>query len=248
MALSGGGARAFAHAGALQALDEAGIKPDILAGVSAGAVTAVLYSAGKKPREIVEMFADATFASLCEISVPKNGFFGMEGFKKLLQKNLGVERIEDLPIPTVVCATDMDHAEPVAFSSGPLLTLVSASCSIPIVFKPVRYNGTRYIDGGVLHNLPAWAIRDKCKYLLGFNCSPVPRRSYKDTLLDIAQASYNLAVKTNTLPDMALCDLAIDMPQIAGYKVFNLKEINKVYKKGYDITLKTLKENGFKIT
>lgn len=247
LALSGGGARGFAHAGALQALDEAGLKPDIIAGVSAGSVAAVLYAAGVQPREIVDIFADASFSKLCEISVPKNGFFSMEGFKKLLGKHVGCERLEDLPIPTIVCATDMDRGEPIAFDQGPLTTLVSASCSIPIIFKPVKYNGSRLIDGGVLHNLPSWAIREKCKYLLGFNVSPLPKRKYKDTLLDIAQASYNLAVKTNTIPDMALCDLAVSMQQIADYKVFNLREINKVFKQGYEITRRALQDNGFKI-
>ena len=100
----------------------------------------------------------------------------MDGFKKFLKKQIKYERIEDLPIPALICATDLDNNRPVAFSEGSIVDCVAASCSIPIVFKPVRINGVTYVDGGVLANLPAWALRDSCKYVIGINCSPVPRR------------------------------------------------------------------------
>ncbi|MBD5185812.1 MAG: patatin-like phospholipase family protein [Bacteroidales bacterium] len=245
IAFSGGGARGFAHAGAIKAFEEMGLKPDIVAGVSAGSVVCALYAGGLKPEQMVEIFSNQKFSDLCQLSVPKDGFFTMDGFKQLISRNVVYPTIESLPLPTVICATDMDNGKPVAFESGALPERVAASCSIPIIFKPVKIDGVRYIDGGVLHNLPAWAIRDRCKYLIGLNCSSLPKRKYKDTLLDIAQASYNLAVKSNTWSDMELCDLAIDMPEIASYKVFNLKEINHVFRQGYALTKKALLENGF---
>lgn len=74
LALSGGGARGFAHVGALYAMDELGIKPDIIAGVSAGSIAGSMYSAGLKPLEIMKLFMKAKFTDFCEISVPKDGF------------------------------------------------------------------------------------------------------------------------------------------------------------------------------
>lgn len=245
VAFSGGGARGFAHAGALKALAEFGIRPDIVAGVSAGSVVAVMHAAGLVPEQIVEVFNGLKFTDLCEIGVPKNGFFSMDGFRKFIATNVGYENIESLPLPTVICATDMDNGQAVAFEKGNLAERVSASCSIPVIFKPVKINGTRYIDGGVLHNLPAWAIRERCKYLIGLNCSVLPKRKYKDTLLDIANASYNLATKSNVWQDAAKCDLMINMDDIAQYKVFNLKETKRVFRQGYEATKMTLFENGF---
>ena len=139
LVLSGGGARGFAHAGALQALEEVGLKPDIIAGVSAGSVVTAMYASGMAPEEIVKVFADAKFGDFAELGVPRDG------------------------------ATDLDNNKPVDFTEGPLFDCVAASCSIPIIFKPVRINGITYVDGGVLANLPAWALRDKCKYLIGIN-------------------------------------------------------------------------------
>ena len=246
VALSGGGARGFAHCGALLALEEMGIRPDIMAGVSAGSVVTALYGAGMRPEEIVKAFADVKFGDLAEFTIPRDGFFSIVGLRNFLRKNIPYADIADIPFPTVICATDIDNNAPVAFRKGDPVECVAASCAIPIVFKPVKINGITYVDGGVLANLPAWALRDQCKYVIGINCSPLPRRGEPRTILDIAQRTYDLLVKTNSIPQMKLCDLAITLNDIARYRVFNLKEINRVFRVGYDITCQTLLNAGFK--
>lgn len=245
LVLSGGGARGFAHAGALLALEEVGIRPDIIAGVSAGSVVTAMYASGMEPEKIVSAFVNVKFSDFAEIGVPRDGFFSMDGFKKFLKRNIPYERIEELPMPAVICATDLDNNKPVAFTEGKIVDCVAASCSIPIVFKPVKINGVTYVDGGVLANLPAWALRDRCKYLIGINCSPVPRRGKPSSIMDIAHRTYDLLVKNNSLPQMELCDLAISIDDIASYKVFNLKEIKRVFRSGYDNTLSALLSAGF---
>lgn len=245
LVLSGGGARGFAHAGALLALEEVGIKPDIIAGVSAGSVVTAMYASGMTPDDIVASFADVKFGDFAELGVPRDGFFSMDGFKKFLKRNISYERIEDLPMPAVICATDLDNNRPVAFTEGKIVDCVAASCSIPIVFKPVKINGVTYVDGGVLANLPAWALRDQCKYLIGINCSPLPRRGKPSSIMDIAHRTYDLLVKNNSQPQMELCDIAISIDDIASYKVFNLKEIKRVFRTGYDTTLSSLLSAGF---
>lgn len=245
VALSGGGARGFAHAGALKALAEMGLKPDIVAGVSAGSVVTALYAGGNDPDKILELFSGIKFTDFAEIGVPHDGFFSMDGFKKFLRKNIPYENIEQLPLPAVICATDLDNGVPVGFTSGAIAERVAASCSIPIIFKPVKIDGTTYVDGGVLHNLPSWALRDKCKYLIGINCSPMPRRGKPKTIMEVAHRTYDLMAKTNAIPDMKLCDLAIQVSDIASYKVFNLREIKRVFHAGYAATMTALQENGF---
>lgn len=245
LVLSGGGARGFAHAGALLALEEMGIKPDIIGGVSAGSVVTVMYASGMRPEEIVKVFADAKFGDFAELAVPRDGFFSMDGFRKFLRKHVPYDDISELPLPSVVCATDLLGNKAVAFSEGNIAECVSASCSIPIVFKPVKIGGVTYVDGGVVANLPAWALRDKCKYLIGINCSPMPRRGKPKSILDIAQLTYDILVKNNSQAQMQLCDLAISINDIAKYNVFNLKEINRVFRSGYDNTMLALLNAGF---
>ncbi len=241
IALSGGGARGFAHVGVLQALEELGIMPSIIAGVSAGSIVAVLYASGMKAADISKEFDRLSMGDLTELAVPKNGFFKFSKLKDFLRKRLSVTMLEELPIKTVVCATDFDNCRPKAFETGAISDCVAASCSIPIVFQPVKIDGITYVDGGVLRNLPAWAIRDKCDVLIGVNVSPMPGTKYKNSLLDIASRSYDIMSRGNATEDLAMCDIAIQPQGISELNVFNIKPKNKVIKSGYDEAMTVIK-------
>lgn len=93
LALSGGGARGFAHLGAIKALDGVGLKPDIIAGVSAGSVVATMYSAGIRPDEVFEKFSSAKFSDFCEFNVPRTGFFNLGRFRKFIEDNVPYRNI-----------------------------------------------------------------------------------------------------------------------------------------------------------
>ena len=232
LALSGGGVRGFAHLGALYAMEELGIKPDIIAGVSAGAVVASLYGSGMTPLDIMKQFYYHKFTDFCKVCLPREGFLNMDGFRKFLTDNLLVERIEECP--TVICATDIAASEPVQWREGEIADRVCASCAMPIVFNPVTINDVDYVDGGVLHNLPAWAIRDECEILIGMNVSPIIRsKNYTGSLMDIATRTYHLMARVNSQTDAAMCDVVISTDSIADLRVFNLKEKERIFKSGY---------------
>lgn len=243
--LSGGGARGFAHIGAMRALRDYGLIPDIIAGVSAGSVVAAFYSAGllNDPNDdpLLNLFSNAKFRNFAEMHVPRESFFSLERFRKIIERTLPYKNIEDLPIKTLVCATDIDSGTKVAFSEGPMAERIVASCSIPIVFDPVIIDGRRYVDGGVLRNLPAWAIRHQCDYLIGINCSP----SYTPdepagNILEIAHRSYSLMAKNNVVPDLEMCDLIISLSETAKHQVFSLKDLQQLELSGYRTAVATL--------
>lgn len=242
LALSGGGAKGFAHIGVLLAMERFGIKVDILSGVSAGSIAAVLYGAGLTPKEMLDCFLDfEKFTDFTEWAVPKSGFLKLNKFCKILDSWLPVKNLEEMKIPTIVCATDFDHGKSVGWSSGEIVPRVAASCSIPIVFKPVIINGVHYVDGGVLRNLPAWAIRDHCDRLYGSNCSPLNRDfRYKASIVDIATRSYQLATKANTLQDLNLCDYIITTPKMAQMKTFDISQMRKIALMGYEAACRVL--------
>lgn len=241
LALSGGGVRGFAHLGALYAMDELGIKPDVIAGVSAGALAGAMYASGIAPMDVMKVFMTTRFTDFCEIKVPRNGFFNMDGFKRFLDANLACRNIEDCRVPLCVCATDLDAGVPVQWRRGAMTERVMASCAIPIMFAPVRIDGVCYVDGGVVHNLPAWAIRNECDHLIGVNVSPLLRsRSANTSLIDIATRSYHLMTRNNVLPDLELCDTVISTDSIADVKVFQLNEKELAFKSGYKAARKVL--------
>lgn len=245
IALSGGGARGFAHAGALMAIEEAGLRPDVIAGVSAGSVVAVLYAGGVKPLKMANLFARTGFRDFAELNFGKGGLFRIDKFADFILSALGGPvNIEDLDIPVYIGATNLDEGKPAYFSRGAIAPRMMASCSIPIVFKPVEIDGVHYVDGGVLRNHPAWILRDKCETLIGINVSPLRTKRKYTSLIDVALRTYNLMAKANQAQDMALCDVSVQTPELASYAVFDLKHIKNVFVSGYIHTRAALRKAG----
>lgn len=247
VALSGGGARGFAHAGALMAIEEAGLKPDIVAGVSAGSVVAVLYAAGIKPADIPAVFTSDKFSSYTSLNLRGGALLNPKRFRDIVVKAIRpATRLEELALPVYLGVTDFDNVQAVEFHTGEIGPRMMASCSIPIVFPPVEIDGVSYVDGGLLRNHPAWIIRDKCDYLIGINCSPVPatmKRASK-SLLQVAMRTYHVLLRSNQFRDMALCDLSIETPEIARYSEFDLTNIQAVVRSGYIHTRRALRDAG----
>lgn len=246
VAFSGGGARGFAHLGAIRALHDFGLVPDIVAGVSAGSVVAALYAAGVSEDKILELFRSSKFSSFAEVVVPRDGMFRLTRFMNAIESLLPCRNIEELPIPTVICATNIDNGTKHAFTSGRIAERVVASCSIPIVFEPVEIDGVHYVDGGVLHNLPAWALRHQCERLIGLNCSPrEPMDTPATSIVDVAKRTFSIMAKNNVYTDLELCDLAVDLTEVADHQVFDLSSLELLVEAGYLATLRTLEASRF---
>ena len=242
IAFSGGGAKGFSHIGVLMAFEHFGMLPNVLSGVSAGAIAATLYGAGLSPHEMIECFTEASrFADFTEWSLPKKGFLKLDRFGKLLESWLPVRNLEEMKIPTVICATDIEHGKSVGWGKGEIVPRVLASCSIPIIFNPVKINGVAYVDGGVLRNLPAWAIRDYCRILYGSNCTPLSQKyDKKGGLIEVAYRTFQLMMKANMPQDLRMCDYVITSPILTEVGTFDLSSINKGVTAGYDATCRVL--------
>lgn len=244
IALSGGGAKGFSHIGVLKAFDSFDIRLSVVSGVSAGSIAATLYSAGLSPEDMIECFSEANkFQDFTQWTLPREGFLKLKRFSRLLEEWLPVKNLEDLAIPTVVCATDFDNGKSTGWTKGEIVPRVIASCSIPIVFHPVKINNVHYVDGGVLRNLPAWAIRDYCTTLFGSNCSPLNRQyTYTNSVIGIAIRSYQLMSKANMLQDLKMCDYVISPTPISQVGTFELSSMKKAVTLGYDAACRVLEE------
>lgn len=236
LVLSGGGARGFAHVGALKVMDEMGIRPNVISGTSAGSLIGVLYADGYTPDEIIELFSSLNFSDLAEITIPRSGFFKITRFRNFLKKVLRSRRLEDLEIPVMVTATDLDHGKSRTFTSGSIVDTVCASCSIPVLFSPVIIDDVHYVDGGVLRNFPVTPIRSLCDIIIGVNVNPMVAKDYKKTIIGIAERSYGFIFKSNTLADMKLCDILIQTKEIIEYNIFDIESLREIATCGYQDT------------
>lgn len=233
IALSGGGIKGLCHAGVLKALEEHDIFPEIISGVSAGAVVGAFYADGFSPDEIAALFEDISFRKMTNIQIPEGGFFRIDAFENFLKKTLRTKKIEDLKIPLKIVATDLDKGRSVIFSKGNLVDALIASSTIPILFSPKKINGTHFVDGGVLKNFPVSVIRDECEKIIGINASPMVADEYKLNVLNVAARIYHFMFKANIIADKELCDLLIEPVDMANYDTFDVEKGREIYELGY---------------
>ena len=245
VAFSGGGAKAAAHCGALQAMKEYGIQPEVVSGTSAGALVAVLYASGFTPKQMVETFQGLNFfKDIVTPHVPKGGLFDSRPLLELIRKKLPYSRMEELPIPTYIVASDIKHGVPKIFTKGEIAPRVVASCSIPVIFQPICINGVHYIDGGAFQNLPVSAIRQKCEKVIALNLNHLEEDKYKNALMSVAYRSFMMMMTTNVAADTAQADLFVEL-DTCGCMAYDMSKIESLFFRGYESTVKVLEAKGY---
>jgi NTE family protein len=159
LALGGGAALGWAHIGALRALEEAGIVPDVVAGTSMGAIVGAAWLCGAL--DALEGIARSmSWQRLVAFADPKLGAPGLlrgDAIVRELVRHFGSRRIEDLPRPFVAVAADLISGTEVEIREGPLELAVRASFSVPGVFLPVGRKGQLLVDGGLVNPIPVTA-------------------------------------------------------------------------------------------
>ncbi len=175
VALGGGGLRGLAHIGVLQAMEEAQIPINALAGTSMGGIIAGLYAAGVPIAKIEEVGTKMTLLDLATPDPNRHGLIGHAKMHQLFADVIGSDSITfaDLKVPTAMIAADLETGEMVVLSEGPLIPAMLATSAFPIVFGPVYHQGHWLVDGGVLNNLPFDIVRQLgADRVIGVNTPP----------------------------------------------------------------------------
>lgn len=241
LVLSGGGTRGFAHLGALKAMEENGIKPDIISGVSAGAIVGALYADGKDAEKAFNAIVSKNLFKFVRLIIPKMGLVKMSGFERTLNKSLHAKRFEDLQIPLIVHAVNINTVEHTQFQEGNLIEAVKASSSIPVLFPPVNINGYQYLDGGIVNNFPVEPLVDNCEKIIGINVNPLGREDNIDSLKKIAIRSFHLTMRNHARSRKDKCDLYIEPEEVQHYGVMDLSSARAVFDLGYKKATEALK-------
>jgi len=161
LVLGSGGARGLAHIGAIEALQERGYKVTSVSGCSMGSIIAGMFCAGKL-REAKEWFLSVDrqrILQLTDFSITGNSLVKGSKVIKALQDIVPECKIESLPIPLTLVASDLLTTDEVIFREGSLFEAMRASISIPLFFQPVQWQGRLLVDGGILNPLPLRQIQ-----------------------------------------------------------------------------------------
>ena len=203
LALGGGAARGFAHVGVIQVLEEAGIRPALVSGTSAGSLVAAFYASGKNGlqlQQIAETMDEATFADWM-LPIFNRGFLRGDALAKYVQQQVAGRKIEDMTLPLGIVATDLNSGLGVLFQRGDTATAVRASSAIPAVFLPVKIAGREYVDGGLVSPVPVrYARQMGADLVIAVDISSAPEvNAASDTLQILLQTFTIMAKSINTL-------------------------------------------------
>ena len=189
LALGGGGAKGLAHIPMLEALDERGVKPHLIAGTSIGAIIGALYAAGQSGaaiRALVEQFLikrgqaaagliplprSLRWLDFIDPDLGNGGLLDGADFIAYLGEIMRVRRFRDLDIGLKVVAAELWSGEQVVLDSGRLLPAIQASMALPGVFAPVQHGKRQLVDGGIANPLPYDLLLDECDLVIAIDVS-----------------------------------------------------------------------------
>lgn len=169
LVLGAGGARGYAHIGAIEELLASGFAIRAIAGSSMGALIGGIYAAGRLDvyRDWVRPLRRVDVLRMLDWTLSGGGFIKGDKLVEVLKHLIGDVAIDDLPIDYTAVAVDLDTQREVWLSSGPLFDAIRASIAVPAVFRPHRYQGHLLVDGGLLNPLPvAPTLRDLTDYII----------------------------------------------------------------------------------
>jgi NTE family protein len=160
LVLGSGGARGYAHIGAIEVLEQAGIKPDFIVGTSAGSLVGALYAQGKTAAQLRDIALNMKANDVRDIRIDKKGFFDGKKIQDYVNSLVDDMPLHKLPTPMYVVATQLQHGQKVVFNHGDTGQAVRASVSIPSMFIPTEIADVEYVDGGLVSPVPVNVARD----------------------------------------------------------------------------------------
>ncbi len=250
IALGGGGVCGFAHIGFLQVLEENGIKPDIISGVSMGAIIGAFYASGYTLDEIEEKVKSIKKSDLFKLNafrILKEGLISGKKIEKFLEKNLKVKNIEECNIPFYAGATDLKTGRSHYFDKGDIVQALRASTAIPGVFPAVNANGTSYVDGGTSENVPFKILRSKgADVVIACDCINLYKKEeVKTSMISALVSSVEILQYISNCSNLKLnrdkVDVyCIDSTEGVTPQTIDLKLIPKVIESGRQCALKHL--------
>jgi NTE family protein len=237
--LSGGGVRAIAHIGLLQALKENNIHPEIIAGTSGGAMVGALYAAGYDTQTMLRFFKDTPLFKFSLYTLNKPGIMDTDKYSVFFKSYFKEDSFESLMKPLYITATNLLTGKLKFFSSGELIRPILASAALPPIFSPIEIEGNLYSDGGILNNFPVEPLHVSCKKIIGSFVNPLTPITVNDvkSTMDLIQRVYHIGLDAKDLIKFDKCNYVFTPHDIKHVGVFDSKSIEKSYKIGYEQAL-----------
>ena len=246
LALCGGAARGLAHVGVLRALEEHAIPIDVIAGTSAGALVGGVYAAGLPLDEIEKIGRSLHWRDIGRVTLSRLGVQSNARLENLLRPRLPVTRFEDLRIPFVAVATDLNSGAPVVMSGeGDLAFAIRASCCVPGWYIPATApDGRQLVDGGLVANIPAAYARGLGADLViavDVNSEGAKFLGPPQSVIGIMLQTMMVVQRTASLYQLQAADIVI-RPRVGHIRWDEMTRADELIAAGYEAAIETMEE------
>jgi len=235
LALGGGAARGFAHVGVIQALEEAGIYPELVAGTSAGSLVAALYASGKNSVQLKKIADSMEEAEITDWMIPilNRGALRGEALARYVNTQVGGQVIENMKMPLGIVATDLQSGEAMLFRRGSTGTAVRASSAVPGVFQPVKVGSREYVDGGLVSPVPVKQAREMgANFVIAVDISTDPEGNPAGDTFQILMQTFNIMGKSINTYGLKEANLVV-RPPLTGVKSADFTSRRRSIEAGY---------------
>lgn len=205
--------------GVIQVLEEAGIRPELVTGTSAGSLVAALYASGRQGpqlQRIADTMDEATFADWT-LPLFSRGMLRGDALARYVSQQVGGRRIEELPMPLGILSTDLHSGQGVLFQRGDVATAVRASSAVPGLFQPVLISGREYVDGGLVAPVPVRQARQMgAELVIAVDISQVPESNSATDVFQILMQTFTIMGKSINALELRGPDLVVVRPALNG--------------------------------
>ena len=214
LVLGAGAARGFAHVGVVKALENQGIRPDIVVGSSAGSVIAALLASGATGNDLNRLALNLDEATIADWGLPFAGRFGGlikgDALQNMINREVQNKTIEQMRIPLGIVATELQSGKGVLFRTGNTGQAVRASCSIPGVFQPTVIGGKEYVDGGLVAPVPvSYARQMGATLVIAVNISSEPVHQDASGTFGVLQQTISIMQRSINQFELKSADIVI---------------------------------------
>lgn len=253
LALSGGGAKAAAHVGALRILECLRLKFDLVAGTSGGALAGLFHCDGHSPDAIFEILQSELMGGTWWPWVPGGRYWQLARLfrrgilRSVIDRHVRAREFSELATPFITTATDLVTGESVYQYEGEVASAVMASMSLPGIAPPVPIKDRLLIDGGVLNNVPTNVLKDrKVDIIIAVDLGEcnAPRDEWslwrpRRGSMGVLQRAWAIQNRELTRRQLAVADVVI-RPDVAEFGIADLSKMDLLKKRGEEAAVRAI--------
>jgi NTE family protein len=244
LVLGGGGSRGLAHVGVIEELVAAGIYPDLIVGCSAGAIVGGLYADRPDIERIKRLLITKKREHLLDLSIEHLPYGVSSGvlLRRFLSEHIQADKFNELSIPFVAVATNLEFGDMVTFGTGTLIPAIRASAAYPGVFLPVKIAGQYFVDGAVSNPVPVEVARKLgAKFIIAVDLSGELTDTLPNHMLGVMRRSMEISYIHQSRIAAENADVLIKIP-LKNIGTFHDGSNDHIYEVGREMARQAIKK------